>query len=438
MPDTTAHTFPHYRKVIALADHDREAAEAGKIAALNVEVKGCNHLLDQHGRQFHHFCTTSYLGLDHHPALLEGAIAALRETGTLRVANSKNRCKLALLDRYESELSQLFGAVCLSTLSCSAASAGILPLLASGVFTHNRPPVMVFDRMAHYSMNHLKASCADEIQVLTCPHNDMDFLESVCQRHSTVAFVGDGAYSMGGVANLDGLLYLKERYGLFLYLDDSHALSAVGSNGAGLVRPRMPTLDEDCLIVASLAKSFGASGGLVMLGNERQRKLIQRYGGPSNGSQSLNRAAIGTGLASIQLHRSAELRALQIRLQTNIRLVDSLVSTEQHGSPMAIRLINCGEAALATRIAIELAEHGFFTSAVFFPAVAQGKAAIRVTLRADMESTLIHQFCDLITGLLLTHSGHRDPRGSHPIASPLKTHCGKSPRSAVDPQRADW
>nr|WP_248742811.1 MULTISPECIES: aminotransferase class I/II-fold pyridoxal phosphate-dependent enzyme [unclassified Pseudomonas] len=408
LPDTTAHTFSNYRKVIALADHDWEAAEAGKIAALNVEVKGCNHLLDQHGRQFHHFCTTSYLGLDHHPALLEGAISALRETGTLRVANSKNRCKLALLDQYESELSQLFGAVCLSTLSCSAASAGILPLLASGVFTQGRPPVMVFDRLAHYSMNHLKASCADETQVLTCPHNDMDFLESVCQRHTTVAYIADGAYSMGGVANLDGLLYLKERYGLFLYLDDSHALSAVGSNGAGLVRPRMPALEEDCLIVASLAKSFGASGGLVMLGNERQRKLIQRYGGPSNWSQSLNCAAIGAGLASIQLHRSAELRALQIQLQANIRLFDSLVSTEQHGSPMAIRLINCGEAALATRIAIELAEHGFFTSAVFFPVVAQGKAAIRVTLRADMESTLIHHFCDLITGLLLTHGGHRD------------------------------
>lgn len=407
LPEST-NTFSNYRKVIALADHDWEAAEAGKIAALNVLVKGCNHWLDQHGRQFHHFCTTSYLGLDHHPALLEGAIAALRETGTLRVANSKNRCKLALLDQYESELSQLFGAVCLSSLSCSAASAGILPLVASGVFTHNRPPVMVFDRLAHYSMHHLKASCADETQVLTSPHNDMDFLESVCQRHPIVAYIADGAYSMGGVANMDGLLYLKERYGLFLYLDDSHALSTVGSNGTGLVRPRVPALEEDCLIVASLAKSFGASGGLVMLGNQRQKKLIQRYGGPSNWSQSLNCAAIGAGRASIQLHRSAELRALQVRLQANIRLFDSLLSTEQHGSSMAIRLIHCGEAALANRIAMELAELGFFTSAVFFPVVAQGKAAIRVTLRADMEATLIHHFCDLITELLLTHGRERD------------------------------
>ncbi|WLG53741.1 aminotransferase class I/II-fold pyridoxal phosphate-dependent enzyme [Pseudomonas sp. FP1742] len=398
-----AHTFTNYRKLVSLADHDWETAETGKIAGLNVEIKSANRMLDQYGRAFHHFCTTSYLGLDHHPDILDGAMTTLWETGTLRIANSKNRCKLAILDQYETELSELFGASCLSTLSCSAASAGILPLLASGVFTENRPPVMAFDRLAHYSMNHLKAACADETKVVTCPHNDMDFLESLCQQHTRVAYVADGAYSMGGVADMDSLLYLKDRYGLFLYLDDSHALSAVGTFGAGLVRPRLHTLDDDCLIVASLAKSFGASGGLVMLGSERQKKLIARYGGPSNWSQSLNSAAIGAGRASIQLHHTLEFAALQEKLQVNIRLFDSLIRTEQHNSNMAIRLVNCGEASLANNIAIELADHGFFTSAVFFPVVAQGKAAIRITLRADMETTLIRHFCELITELLRTH-----------------------------------
>lgn len=169
--------FSNYKKLISLADHDWETAEIRKVAGLNVSIKNSNQMVDQHGRVFHHFCTTSYLGLDHHPELLKGAITALWDTGTLRIANSKNRCKLAILEQYESELSELFGARCISTLSCSAASAGILPLLASGVLTQNRPPVMVFDRLAHYSMNHLKAACADETRVVTCAHGDMDFLE---------------------------------------------------------------------------------------------------------------------------------------------------------------------------------------------------------------------------------------------------------------------
>ena len=401
----SVNTFTNYRKLISLADHDWETAEAGKVAGLNVDIRNTNRMVDQYGREFHHFCTTSYLGLDHHPDLLDGAIATLWETGTLRVANSKNRCKLASLEQYETELSELFGTHCISTLSCSAASAGVLPLLASGVFTENRPPVMVFDRLAHYSMNHIKAACADETKVVTSPHNDMDFLEKQCKQETRVAYVADGAYSMGGVADLDSLLYLKDRYGLFLYLDDSHALSAVGTFGAGLVRPRMHALEDHCLIVASLAKSFGASGGLVMLGDERQKKLIQRYGGPSNWSQSLNSAAIGAGRASITLHRTPEFAALQEKLQANIQLFDSLIRTRQHGSNMAIRLIHCGEAAQANCIAVELANLGFFTSAVFFPVVAQGNAAIRITLRADMDPSLICHFCELLTELLRTHVG---------------------------------
>lgn len=103
-----------------------------------------------------------------------------------------------------------------------------------------------------------------------------------------------------------------------------------------------------------------------MLGCERQKKLIERYGGPSNWSQSLNSAAIGAGRASILLHRTPEFAALQEKLQANISFFDSLIRTDQHKSNMAIRLIRCGEPTLANSIAIKLAEYGFFTSAVFF------------------------------------------------------------------------
>lgn len=401
-----ANTFTNYQKLIRLADSDWQTAESGKIAGLNVDVSTTHQMTDQFGRSFHHFCTTSYLGLDQHPSLIDGAITALRETGTLRVANSKNRCKLAILDQYENELSALFGAICLSALSCSAASAGILPLLASGVFTQNRPPLMAFDRLAHYSMSHTRAACADETRVVTCPHNDMNFLEDLCRKNGKVAYIADGAYSMGGVADMESLSYLKDRYGLFLYMDDSHSLSAVGAFGKGLVRPRVSAMEDDCLIVASLAKSFGASGGLIMLGSERQRTLIQRYGGPSNWSQSLNSAAIGAGKASIKLHGTAEFAGLQEKLQANIRLFDSLVTTKQSGSNMAIRLLSCGAATLANNVAIELADLGFFTSAVFFPVVARDQAAIRITLRADMEPALIRQFCELVKVLIVKHGGN--------------------------------
>ena len=390
-------SFSNYRKLIQIADTDWQKAKLGKICDLNLTVEKNNYLTDQYGRKLHHFCTTSYLGLDYHPEIIDGAIQGLNEAKTLRIANSKNRCKLEILERYETELSSLFDSICLSTLSCSAASSGLLPLLASGAFTNDSPPTMIFDKLSHYSMNHIKASCADETEVTISPHNDLSFIEDLCKKRKKVAYVADGIYSMGGKTDIEALLYLKSRYGLFLYLDDSHAISAFGEKGNGFIRPYIQNTDDETLIVASLGKSFGASGGLIMFGSERQKNLMQRYGGPSNWSQSLNSAAIGAGLASIKIHKTEELTSLQNKLKTNIELFDSLIQTEQHGSNTAIRLVTCGEAEKANSISIQLAENGFFTSAVFFPIVPRGKAAVRVTLRADMDHTTIRSFCSHLT-----------------------------------------
>lgn len=394
------HNYSNLRKVIELSNNDWQSAHAGKICELNVTVKNINLLTDQHGRELHHFCTTSYLGLDYHQNILEGAIQGVIEAKTLRIANSKNRCKLEILERYETELSSLFNATCLSTLSCSAASSGLLPLIASGLFTSNCPPTLLFDKFSHYSMNHLKAFCADETEVITAPHNDMCFIEDLCQKRKHVAYIADGLYSMGGATDIDGLLYLKSRYGLFLYLDDSHAISAFGARGSGFVRTRLQALDNHTVVVASLGKAFGASGGIVMFGDDKHKNLMHRYGGPSNWSQSLNSAAIGAGLASIKIHQTTELDMLQEKLADNIKLFDSLIHTEQWGMNTAIRLVNCGAAEKANALSIQLADSGFFTSAVFFPVVPKGKAAIRITLRADMSSEILHAFCKKLTSLL--------------------------------------
>lgn len=83
-------------------------------------------------------------------------------------------------------------------------------------------------------MNHIKAACADETDVVTCPHNDMNYLEDLCKTNRRIAYIADGVYSMGGGANIEAIKYLKNRYGLFTYLDDSHSLSATGDQGQGL------------------------------------------------------------------------------------------------------------------------------------------------------------------------------------------------------------
>lgn len=83
------HLHSNYRKVISISEKDWHSAKSGRICELNVSVKKNNYLSDQYGRELHHFCTTSYLGLDYNQEILEGAILGIREAKTLRIANSK-------------------------------------------------------------------------------------------------------------------------------------------------------------------------------------------------------------------------------------------------------------------------------------------------------------------------------------------------------------
>src|SRR4029079_9312560 len=105
------------------------------------------------------------------------------------LAITRIRLRLNLLEEFEYQLTQLMGVRTICAVTCSAATAGVLPLIASGHLTEDgQPRVMVFDKFCHFSMSLIKPICADETMVLTSPHNDMNFLEDICRKHSYVAY----------------------------------------------------------------------------------------------------------------------------------------------------------------------------------------------------------------------------------------------------------
>ena len=386
--------YRNNEKMIGLGDRVWQSAEASGLIGIRVDHDSNNRLIvRESGHEFMVLCSCSYLGLNRHPGIIQGAIAALQEVQTTGLSLAEVRVRLNLLVRLEDELRELFGGPVLPGVSCSALTAGILPLLASGHLTDGRPRVMVFDRLSHFSMAYIKPICADEALVLTCPHNDLDYLEDVCKKYPRVAYVADGAYSMGGVTALEGLLQLQERYGLFLYFDDSHSLSILGARGEGYVRSRL-RMNPLTLVVASLAKAFGTAGGIAMLGDERMFKFLYRNAGPVAWSQNMEVPAIGASLASVAIHRSPELGERQRQLQRNIQLFDERFPTEMAGNGLPIRKITVGEEDRAVRLSGELYQRGYYCSAVFFPIVARGEAGVRIMLRADITPEQLQRFCD--------------------------------------------
>ncbi|WP_225174419.1 MULTISPECIES: aminotransferase class I/II-fold pyridoxal phosphate-dependent enzyme [unclassified Bradyrhizobium] len=343
------------------------------------------------------FVRCSYLGLDNHPLIVAGAIEAIEAHRSLHWSCARTRLNFDFLAQLEVNLSEMFRARVIAFSTVMLANLGAMPILASGMLTEGAKPVVVFDRNAHLSLAYHKPVVADETRVETIAHNDIDALEDLCRKHSVVAYVCDGVYSMGGNAPIKELRELQERYKLFLYIDDAHGISLFGRHGEGFARTQFPeALGDRTIIAASLAKGFGASGGMLMLGTAEQEALFRRYSIPYAFSVAPNLAAVGAALGSCKIHRSAELGERQKQLGQRIKVFDDRVATVEQGSSLPIRMVPIGSEAKAIAVARELLDAGFYTSVIFFPTVAQGNAGVRVCVTADHEVGDIERLCDCI------------------------------------------
>lgn len=343
------------------------------------------------------FVRCSYLGLDNHPDIVNGALSAILEYHSVHWSCARTRLNFGLLLDLEDRLSDLFRSRVIAFSTVMVANMGILPLIASGHLTGGVKPIMVFDRLCHASLAFHKAVVADETEVVTIAHNDVNELEDICKINRLVAYISDGVYSMGGNAPIKELRELQDRYNLFLYIDDAHGISIVGKRGEGFARSQFrEELGPSTIIAASLAKGFGASGGILMLGTKEQEDICRRYSQPYVFSAAPNLAAIGAALASARLHSTPELWERQAALADRIRLFDRRMATPDKGNMLPIRMIPIGEETAAIESARRLLERGFYTSATFFPTVARGAAGLRVCLTATHSFDEIERLCMLV------------------------------------------
>lgn len=383
-PTATAvsRSYRNTLSVIHSADQNLAVAEQNGVMALYADPDKDRSVLlpsARQKRQVTDFVRCSYLGLDNHPLILEGAIEAMQRYKALHWSCARTRLNFRLLGELEEALSDLFAARVITYTTVLAANMGALPLLASGYLTENKRPTIVFDRLAHATLAFHKPVVANETPVETIAHNDLNALEDICRRNNRVAYVCDGVYSMGGSAPISDLLALQDRYGLFLYIDDAHGISLFGKSGEGFVRSQIgAALGERTIIAASLGKGFGASGGLLMLGTARQEELFRRFSIAYAFSASLNLAAIGAAMASQALHRTNELKLRQDALADRLAVFDRMVASKQAGSRLPIRTIEIGDERQSIRAAAQILDKGFYTSAIFFPTVAKGKAGLRI------------------------------------------------------------
>ena len=338
-----------------------------------------------------------YLNLDSHPAVLAAAQDAMDEIKSVHFSVARTRLSAEPLARLEKKLAELFdveGVVVFPTVA--AANMGALPLLAAGLFTGGVKPLIAVDRFAHVTLQYHIPVLREETEVLVIEHNDLAHLEALCQTGRPVAYVGDGAYSMGGAAPVRELRALQQKYDLFVYLDDAHGISVVGERGEGFVRSQLDSLGDKTIVAASLGKGYGAAGGLLMLGSKEIENSLRRYAPTYGFSCAPNMAAVGAALASAEIHGTPELLRLQSALRSNLALFDNLIPTETIGSELPIRIIRIGNEEEAIAKGEYLLENGHYVSVVFFPTVPRGQAALRVAVTAAHDPVSIMELAALL------------------------------------------
>lgn len=399
-----AHRYRNNDKAIGVGNEFWDMSEDNGVAGIVAELAD-GMLRTGNGHEFVNFTCCSYLDLDSHPAVIEGAIAALKRFGVLDHCIPRSRVQIPSLLELEASLGELFGADVVSAISAGVASAGLLPLIASGHLGSGVRPLMVFDKNCHVSMASAKAACADETEVATSGHHDLAYLEDMCRQYERVCYVVDGSDSLGGYAPVVELAGLQDKYGMLVYYDDSHSISAYGECGIGYVRSHCPVLDDRTITVATLNKGFGASGAAIILDGypRKAQRIIERFAGALCYSQPMNTAAVGAALASAEIHRSAELGELQGRLRKNIELFDTLVETAQCHRTYPIRIVPISDEAVI-EAGRRVYESGFYTSPVFFPIVPRGTAGLRVMLRAGQSEGQIRRLCAVLGAILAEQS----------------------------------
>ena len=322
--------------------------------------------------------SNNYLGLTHHPKVLEAAEKALHKYGSGCTGSRFLNGTLDLHEILEAKLAEFFGKeACLIFSTGYQANLG----LVSGLV--GRGDTVYLDKLDHASIvDGAKLSFGD---VVRFNHGDLEGLERKLQREDGskgAMIIVDGVFSMeGDIADLPRLVPLAHKYGAAVAVDDAHSVGVLGPTGAGTAEHFGLTQETD-LIVGTFSKSLASIGGFVA-SDEYVIHYLKHHARPLIFTAALPASNTAGVLAALEILRSEPERRVALwentrRLQEGLRsLCFDIGPTE---TPIVPVLIGTLESTfLFWR---KLFDAGVFTNPVVPPAVPPSQCRLRTSLMA--------------------------------------------------------
>ncbi len=338
--------------------------------------------------------SNNYLGLTHHPRVLEAAKRALDRYGSGCTGSRFLNGTLDLHEALETRLAEFFGKEQALVFSTGySANLGLISCLIG------RGDVVLLDKLDHASIvDGAKMAFGDTERF---NHNDTEQLERLLQKHCSKGkmIVVDGVFSMeGNIANVPELVRLAQKYGAALALDDAHSTGVLGPRGDGTAAHFGMTDDVD-LVVGTFSKSLASIGGFVA-GSESVIHYLKHHSRPLIFTAALPPSNSAGVLASLDVmieepERRERLWQNTKRLHEGFRSLGFDIGSTQ--TPIVPVLIGTIEKTFM--FWRRLFDAGVFTNPVVPPAVPPDACRLRTSLMAthtpDQIDFALEQFARL-------------------------------------------
>jgi 5-aminolevulinate synthase len=344
------------------------------------------------------WCSNDYLGMGHHPKVIEAMCAAARSMGAgaggTRNISGTNRALVELeselADLHGKEAALVFTSGYVSNHTGIATIARLLPdcLILSDAHNHNS---MIEGVRA--------AGCAKQIW----RHNDLQHLQELLSRAAPgrpKLIVFESVYSMDGdIAPLEAICDLAERYNAMTYLDEVHAVGMYGPRGAGIAE-RDGVMARIDVIEGTLAKAFGTLGGYIA-GRSAVVDAVRSHAPGFIFTTALPPAIAAATTASIAHLKTsgaerADQRGAVAATKAALRKAGlPVMATETHIVPVMV-----GDPDLCKQASdLLLNQHGIYIQPINYPTVSRGTERLRITPTPAHNVQLIGQLAEAMVSV---------------------------------------
>jgi glycine C-acetyltransferase len=326
------------------------------------------------------FGSNDYLNMSQHPAVVEAGIEAMKRYGAGAGASCNASGQTKIKVDLENEIADTFGyEKALVYPTGFMTNTGVL----SALLRSN--DIAVIDMLAHASI----MDGAGGRNKMLFKHNDIRSLETVLRRvnrqYANKIVIVDGVYSMDGdIANLPEISALCKKYDALLMVDDAHAFGVIGKNGLGaLDHFNLPPESVD-ILVGTLSKAIGCSGGFVT-GRKELINYLKFASRPYFFTTAPFVASNAAALESIRIIRHD--RERQNNLWININYFREKL--DQSGfnlghAETAIFPIILGNHNQVIDVTTRMGHNGVLTNGIPYPAVSRKQTRIRMTVTSEM------------------------------------------------------